>query len=136
MNVFGLTIVRTKALAAQRQSVSSTRGWWPIVREPFAGAWQRNEEIQVETVTAHWAVFACVSLIASDFSKMRLRLVSQDDDGIWTEDDNPAWSPVLRKPNNYQIRQQFFEWWMTSKLTQGNTYALKRRDGRSVVDGL
>lgn len=136
MNVFGLTIVRTKALAAQRQSVSSARGWWPIVREPFAGAWQRNEEIQIDTVTAHWAVFACVSLIASDFSKMRLRLVSQDADGIWTEDENPAWSPVLRKPNSFQIRQQFFEWWMTSKLTQGNTYALKRRDGRGVVDAL
>lgn len=137
MQVFGLTISRTKALPQGTHVVSGyNRGWWPIIRESFAGAWQQNQALTVENITAHVAVFACVSLIASDIGKTRFRLVERDDDGIWTETENPAWSPVLRKPNHYQIRQQFFEWWQTSKLLNGNTYVLKRRDGRNVVNAL
>lgn len=135
MEVFGLTIQRTKALPAV--PVQGTgRGWWPVVSEPWAGAWQQNQETTVENITAHVAVFACVSLIASDIGKTRLRLVEQDQDGIWTETENPAFSPVLRKPNGYQIRNQFFEGWIVSKLLNGNTYILKRRDGRGVVNAL
>src|SRR4051812_43819518 len=105
-----------KSLAPQAQLISGyNRGWWPIIREPFAGAWQQNQETTVENVTAHVAVFACVTLIASDIGKTRLRLVQRDADGIWNEADNSAYSPVLRKPNGYQIRQQFFEGWQTSK---------------------
>lgn len=136
MNILGLTILSTKALQQQLQAVVGwTRGWLRIL-ESTTGAWQRNDEVTLENVTAHWAVFACISLISTDIGKMRLRLVEQDSDGIWSETENPAWSPVLRKPNHYQIRQKFFEWWTTSKLSHGNTYALKRRDNRSVVNGL
>ena len=141
MEIFGLTIARTqsveKAIAQQAQSLNSqSRGWWPWIRESFAGAWQQNVTVTVENVTAHVAVFACVSLIASDIGKTMFRLVAKDSDDIWMPVENPAYSPVLRKPNGYQIRQQFFEWWETSKLLNGNTYVLKRRDGRNVVDAL
>jgi HK97 family phage portal protein len=136
MEILGLTITRTKALAQQAQHLSGTnRGWWPFIREPFAGAWQQNQELTVENVTAHVAVFACVSLIASDIGKMRFRLMSKDDDGIWSEVENPAFSPFLRKPNGYQIRHQFLESWQISKLLNGNTYVLKYRDRRGVVTG-
>lgn len=144
MQFLGLTIARSQtvqgridALEKQLEAVNATysRGWLRIL-ESNAGAWQRNEEVTVETTSAHWAVFACQSLIASDIGKTRIRLVQQDRDGIWTETENPAWSPVLRKPNHYQIRQRFFEWWVMSKLQFGNTYVLKRRDARSVVNGL
>lgn len=133
-------IARSEAMLEKRlpaQIVSgSNRGWYSIVHEPWAGAWQQNQEETVENITAHVAVFACVSLIASDIGKTRLRLVQKDADGIWTETENPAFSPVLRKPNGYQIRNQFFEGWQTSKLLTGNTYVLKRRDLRGVVDAM
>lgn len=130
MRVFGLTITReTKALAP----ADSRGGWWPIVRESFAGAWQRNIEVKQSDVLAFPAVFSCQTLIASDISKLRVRLVAQDGDGIWSETKNPAYSPVLRKPNGFQTRIQFFEGWVLSKLQRGNTYVLKRRDGRGVV---
>ena len=48
----------------------------------------------------------------------------------------PAFSPVLRKPNRYQTRQQFIEQWVTSKLIHGNAYILKERDNRNVVTAL
>lgn len=106
--------------------------WWPVIREPTTGAWQRNQEIRVSDVRSHHAVYACASLIASDISKCRIRLV-EENSGIWSETSSPSFSPVLRKPNHYQTRIKFFESWMLSKLFHGNTYVLKLRDERRVV---
>lgn len=128
--------LHTKAIPGQLSSVQSRGGWWPVVGESYPGAWQNNVEVTVDTVVANSAVFACVTLIASDIAKMRLRLVEQDSDGIWTETDSPSFSPVLRKPNRYQNRIQFFYWWMASKLLHGNTYAIKARDDRRIVQAL
>jgi len=76
-----------------------------------------------------------MTLIASDIAKMRLKLVSLED-GVWSETRSPAYSPVLRKPNAFQNRIQFYENWVLSKLRHGNTYVLKLRDNRNVVTGL
>ena len=110
--------------------------WWPLIREPFSGAWQRNKEWTKETALAHHAVYACITLIANDVGKMRPKLVRLDNDGIWTEVNNSAHSPLLRRPNRYQNHIQFKECWVTSKLIAGNTYALKERDNRGVVRAL
>lgn len=109
------------------------RGGWVRILESFTGAWQRGVVVDRNTVLANHAVFACQTLIASDISKLRVKLVEQDADGIWSETTNPAYSPVLRKPNRFQNRIQFWESWILSKLTRGNTYVLKQRDSRGVV---
>lgn len=133
---------RTKALQRREKSVSlsqisGSRGWWPIsIREPFTGAWQRNEEIRPDTVLSNPTLYACITLIAGDVAKLRLKLMEQDADRIWSETDSNAFSPVIQKPNHYQTRIDFYEWWMISKLVHGNTYALKARDGRGVVRAL
>jgi HK97 family phage portal protein len=62
--------------------------------------------------------------------------VEKDAHGIWKETENPAFSPVLRKPNRYQTRIQFIASWVDSKLIHGNTYVWKGRDGRRIVDSL
>jgi HK97 family phage portal protein len=111
-------------------------GWASIVREPYTGAWQQNVEIRQDTVLTYSAVYACVTLIASDIGKLCLRLVEQSDEDVWTEADSPAFSPVLRKPNRYQTIHKFVEQWITSKLIWGNTYAIKQRDARGVVVAL
>jgi HK97 family phage portal protein len=113
--------------------VDDSRGWWPIVRESFPGAWQQGVEINNDRVFANWAVYACMTLISSDIGKLRLKLVEQDADGIWSATDSAAFSPVLRRPNHFQTRQKFIEQWITSKLSHGNTYVLKERDQRGVV---
>jgi HK97 family phage portal protein len=134
MNLFGLSITRTKQ--ANLSTVDSRGGWWTRIYESFAGAWQSNVEIQVEDVLTYGTVFACVSLIASDISKLRLKYVEQTADGIWSEQTNPAYSPVLRRPNHYQRRIPFLMSWLSSKLIHGNTYVLKQRDQRGVVNAL
>jgi len=134
MKFFGLPIPFTggqKAIAP----VDTNRGWFPLIRESFPGAWQRNIELKPESILSFHAVFACQTLIASDISKLRIKLV-EDRDGIWTEVAKSAYNPVLRKPNHFQNRIQFFESWVLSKLQSGNTYVLKGRDGRGVVTKL
>lgn len=129
------------ALAPRAKSLSmpmgSSGGWVPIVREAFAGAWQRNIEVNAITASSYYANFACVTLIARDIAKLRVKLIGHVmPDDIWVETANPAYSPVLRKPNHYQTRNQFWEHWFLSKLSRGNTYALKQRDARGVVTDL
>lgn len=111
--------------------VSGSGGW--RVLESFTGAWQRNIEVKHDAVLAYHATFACMTLIARDIAKLRVKLVQQDANGIWSEIKNPAYTPVLRKPNNYQTRIQFWESWILSKLSHGNAYVLKVRDSRNVV---
>jgi len=137
MRLFGYEISRTRPPASLSPPAGTLgNGWFPVIREPFTGAWQQNQEITAPSALAYFAVYGCVTLIATDIGKLALRLVAQDDDGIWQETTNPAYSPVLRKPNRYQTIVKFVEQWITSKLTWGNAYVLKQRDGRGVVSAL
>ncbi len=134
MSIFGRLFGRKpdggeKALSA----VSQNQGGWYRVYESFSGAWQQNVEVDFDSVLTHPTVYACMSLIASDIAKVRVRLEEQASPGVWRETTNAAFSPVLRKPNNYQTRLQFFENWVLSRLGHGNTYILKGRDNRGVV---
>jgi HK97 family phage portal protein len=136
MRVFGLPIPFTGEKQKALSSINSDRGWVPIIREPFPGAWQQNVSVNTDTAASFHADFACKTLIARDIAKLRVKLVEKDKDDIWSETTNPAFSPVLRRPNNYQSRNQFWESWLLSKLSRGNTYVLKERDNRMVVTGL
>lgn len=135
MALWGLIGRREKAVSAS--PVPTTRGGaWFTILEANSGDWQRNVEIDYDGVRAFHAVYACMTLIASDVAKLRVKLVRQDGNGVWSEIDNPAYSPVLRKPNKFQNRIQFWEHYMLSKLSTGNVYVLKRRDNRGVVTAL
>jgi HK97 family phage portal protein len=134
--IAGLVLSRLKAATGVTDMTwASDRGWFPVIREPFAGAWQRNMEIRRESIVSNSTEFACRTLIASDIAKLRLKLVENSGD-IWSETTNPAYSPVLRAPNHFQNRIQFWETWILSKLGAGNTYVLKGRDDRTVVTSL
>lgn len=134
MRIFGYSITRDRAPAMSPADGSG--GWWPIVRESYPGAWQQNVVVDERSVLAYHAVFSCITLIASDIAKLRVKLVQQDASSIWSEVTNTAYTPVLRKPNHAQTRIQFYETWALSKLTRGNTYVLKQRDNRNVVKAL
>lgn len=135
---FGRRIAAQETKAAGTLSpVDNRGGWWPIIREAFAGAWQRNHEVRQEDLLSSPIVYACMTLIANDIGKLRSRLVEKDAEGIWNEVEanSPFW-PVLRRPNRYQNQIQFKQWWVMSKLRQGNAYALKQRDQRGIVTAL
>ena len=129
--------LRRKAKALQQPA---SQGAWTsllsFVREPFAGAWQRNLEINQNTVLSFHAVFSCISLIASDIAKMPLRMMRRDSNGIWKESSSGKAAAIYRRPNAYQNRIQFFECWLNSKLCHGNTIALKIRNTRGEITEL
>ncbi|EMB9982467.1 phage portal protein [Pseudomonas aeruginosa] len=134
MKLFGYEFKRAeKAIAS---SVPVNRGLWQIISEPFAGAWQRNKEERRETLLQYPTLYACISRIATDIGKLPFSLQAKNSNGIWSATESSAFSPVLREPNHYQTPQQFREYWMLSKLMQGNTYVMKERDSRGVVTGL
>lgn len=132
MKLFGNIFGRKKALSPP----SARGGWLPIIREPWAGAWQRNMEVSQEDMLAFHAVFACITLIASDTAKLGLKLHQEDSNGIWVPLRDHPLTRLLSKPNNYQIRSQFLESWSISKSARGNTYVLKERDGSGAVSKL
>jgi HK97 family phage portal protein len=136
LRIFGFNVTRQpqeKAISP----ISAYRGGWYTILEPFAGAFQRNIKVRRDLVLSNPANFACKTLIASDIAKLRVKLVQQNDNGIWAEvAQHPSYGPVLRKPNSFQTRIQFWESWILSKLSHGNTYVLKERDNRNVVVAL
>lgn len=141
MHIFGYDITRREKSAPNGALITNlptaANGWLARVREPFAGAWQRNVSVNPQTVLTNSTVFACIKRIAEDVSKLWVKLVEEDDNGIVTEiNRNSPFLPVLRKPNHFQTRVKFFEYWLISKLTTGNTYVFKARDNRGIVTDL
>lgn len=122
-----------KAIPRDLRMPESRGGWYPIVREGFAGAWQQNIETPIADVLSHPTVYRSLATISGDVAKMRLRLVQDIGNDVWIPVENPAFSPLLRRPNHYQTPFQFVQAWMLSKLESGNTYVLQQRDGRDVV---
>lgn len=117
-------------------SQSVRGGWFPWrVLEPFTGAWQKNIEWKRKDVISHFAIFSCISLIASDISKLWIHYLKEDSDGIWNKSPFGKYA-VINKPNHYQNRIQFFESWIISKLSRGNTYVLKGRANDGTVNRL
>lgn len=136
MRLFGFEITRQKEMSSVH---ANQGGWlWGAIREPFTGAWQKNVVADKrENLLAFSAVFACIAIIAEDISKLRPRVMEQLSSGIWEEvQRNTPFAAVLRKPNPYQTRVQFFVAWVTMRLLYGNVYVLKERDARGIVTAL
>lgn len=123
-------ITREKALQAVG---SAWRSGWRLISEPFAGAWQQNKEEKRGDLITYPTLYACIYRITTDIGKLPFTLRAQEDSGVSVPMQNPAYSPVLSKPNGYQTAAQFREYWLLTKLTHGNAYILKRRDARNVV---
>jgi HK97 family phage portal protein len=129
VKIFGYEI--TKAM----HTVSDYRGGWRRILEPFSGAWQRNIEEKRADLITYPTLYACLYRISSDIGKLPFMLTNTTPEGITRQapSSQQAAYKVLKTPNAFQTEGQFREYWMLSKLTQGNTYVLKRRDDRGMV---
>lgn len=134
MTIFA--VLRNAARSKALHPVSEWKRGWRVISEPFTGAWQRNESETVGDLTCYPTLYACLSSIAQDIAKLPFVLVDKTDDGIFKEIKESPYLTVLREPNGYQNPQQFRESWVLSLLTNGNTYVLKGRDARGVVNRL
>lgn len=95
-----------ESFTEKRKSTSAAiKSRWldDLIREPFAGAWQRNLEINPTIVLSFHAVFSCISLIASDISKMPLRLMRRDSNDIWKENNSGIVSIKVTEYSNEHL---------------------------------
>lgn len=107
---------------------------WHTISEPYTGAWQKNEELKLSDSLSSYAVFSCISLISKDVGKLSV-ILKTEEDGILVNSKLENFT-ILNKPNKYQTRQQFFESWINSKATKGNTYVFKIRDVYGDIESL
>lgn len=114
--------------------ISSGYGFWPLIRESYTGAWQHNVVVVRQTVIENWAVFSCVTLIAGDIAKMPATVMQYS--RTLKIFESTLQRPVLRKPNHFQTRIEFFKSWIFSLLLNGNTYILKERDAERKIVAL
>lgn len=117
----------------------SSGGWYSILREPFAGAWQEGVSYTgPREIVAFSAVFACITIIANDIAKLRVKVMVRSASGVGQEvvGKDVQRYRVLKRPNHYQNWMQFALQWVLSKLLYGNAYVLKSRNARGDVDEL
>ena len=126
---------QSKAGVSATDLAPTYNSWSPTILEGGPGYWQRGITVDRSTAFRFPALFACITGIAADMSKLGVQIL-RDAEGISQPHFSPAFSPVLTTPNRYQNIVQFNEHWALSKLSQGNTYALKVRDNRGVVRAL
>jgi HK97 family phage portal protein len=123
---------RKKVETTEKALNSVDDSGWTKIFDWKPGAWQQNAAYNTDdTVLAFYAIFSCITLISNDIGKLR-PMVLRKQGAIWVETDNNGY-PVLKKPNGFQNHIQFKQYWMHSKLINGNTYALKVRRGQEVV---
>ena len=134
---FGFELLRSERAASLFSAANENRGWltvWSGGLDPMhaSQAFQLDLHYMRGRAQENWAVWACQTLIAGDIGKLRMTLVEQRD-GVWQETSSRTYDRLLRKPNDYQTRQQFFESWSLSKQRRGNAYILLERDGSTRV---
>lgn len=110
-------------------------GWRTIIQDPYPGAWQQNKEIKAGDASRHFAVYACVTLIANDIGKLPF-LTKRHVNDYWQTQRKSPYSWLNIRPNHFQTPSKFRESWMFSKLFFGNAYILKQRDARGNVEAL
>lgn len=143
MKIFGLEVMSNKRyvkmLNVAQTYAAGAAGWFNIIREGATGWWQQNITIDgTREVMSFSAVYSCVTIIANDIAKLRVKLMEKKE-GSAIGVEVPMTSPhfaVLKKPNHYQNRLQFFVMWIICKLMYGNVYVLKIKDNRNVIKQL
>jgi HK97 family phage portal protein len=138
VRLLGFEVSRSKAAPPVAVRSPWTGGLFGVIRESFAGAWQRNITVESrENLMAFSAVFSCVTRIAEDIGKLCVELVEEDDNGIWSEVESVSpFAPVLIEPNTYQTWPQFMTYWLTMKMMYGNAYVAMEKDARGVVKAM
>jgi HK97 family phage portal protein len=102
--------------------------FWPVTW------WQQG--YRAPTSQRNAAVEACVGAISQTIAMLPIAHWREDEKGGAVRVKNSAASRVLRKPNAYQTKSDFFLNLVRSELFQGNGYALAQRNGRGEISAL
>ena len=119
----------------QADAATESKGW-------MNGLWDRNDpqwfqkggsKLSSHEAKAHAAVFACVNILSQEVAKLRIEHYRLQADGSRKQLRESDVSRLLRKPNHYQTRSDFFMMLLGQLLIDGNAYAFAERDSNGRV---
>jgi HK97 family phage portal protein len=102
--------------------------FWPVTW------WQQGYRQPISDRNA--AVEACVGAISQTIAMLPIDHWREDAKGGAVKVRNSAAHRVLRRPNSYQSKTDFFLNLIRAELFQGNGYALAQRNGRGEISAL
>lgn len=112
-------------------------GIWQRLVERRPGDWQKRIRIAPDDIFQIPTAFSAQGLISQDFAKLSWRLQRYNAvQEVWRPASLDNIDDLIPRPNAYQNRLQFAESWLQSKLSSGNTYALKGRGKNGAVRAL
>jgi len=112
--------------------VGELGGWHKLTA--WEDGWQRN--LSPWLTKACGAVYACKWVIARAIANMTARHMRRLDNGGREEITTSPLSRMLRNPNWYQTRSDFFLNLVFELLTYGNVYVLVYRDDASRIESM
>jgi len=115
---------------------SIVKGWLDL--SPYKPNWFQLGEGKVNTNTAIHSsgVYTCVATLAQEVARLRITHFTNPDLKGQVEMYASDLSRLLRKPNTYQTRSDFFLFIMYSLLMNGNSYCYAARDSRGHITSL
>lgn len=131
MRLIPKALVRTIAKTFNLQGGSNPSG------VPASFPWQHWQmDMHPSDVFTNTAVEACVSTIAQTVAMLPVAHYRTNSKGGKELVTNSAASRVLRKPNNYQTRTDFFLNFTRALLLNGNGYAFAERNDRFEINSI
>ena len=109
-------------------------GWFQ--HESLGDGWQRNISRGGADFERFGPVYACVSILSQEISRMLIDHWSIKPDGSRERITTKAPHRIFRRPNHYMTRSDFMLYAMRSLLFDGNFYAVAKRNDRMEVESL
>jgi HK97 family phage portal protein len=126
-------VAKALALVGVKKSFPSGGSLFYPREDHMPNWWQRGfDKPSARDAMTNAAVYAAVSTISQEIAKYDLRHWRQKEDG-GRELMRGAVASVLRNPNEYQTRSDFWLFMMANLLLTGNAYAIAQRDNRGAV---
>jgi len=126
--MFGFFKSKAKALPK-----STTDSWTPPKWYPWDW-WQKD--MRVEDYHNNSTVEACVATISQTIAMLPVRHIRVNPDGGTEIIKNSAATRVLRKPNPFQTKSEFFVDIVRRMLLTGNGYGVCTRNNRFEIDAI
>lgn len=111
----------------------SWNGWKPPSFWPITW-WQQG--FRAPTRDQNAAVEACIGAISQTLAMLPINHWRENDKGGSDLVKTSAAFRILRKPNGYQTKADFFLNLVRAELTRGNGYALAQRNNRHEISAL
>jgi len=115
------------------------QGWTIFGGSPIPSSWSQGwwqEGARSQDVQANTTVTSCVDLYARTMGMLPVAHYKKLPDGSKVCISNSTAAKILRKPNSYQTRADFFMNLVRQEMFNGNGYAVATRDSKFQISSL